>query len=274
MCGVGGYWSYQVAPNYSQELQYDNFFVVTNESSNFRPTEFFVWTKVFEEPTLQFEYDFSITANGTYNFIFHFPFKIIEKIDSTNGMNFNATPYGTAVWVSYQIDDVQEEESHHVGGYYIVADTFRSGQRGNYVFSLPLIHGSSSIETVDKLKEELDVSWQYTNTPVSIGLYVSSSLQFTQFYPEPDSLDSYVWGRNNKTINRINWYIDGFHELQKRFTVFCEDRTEISNYQFMLFISGVFISIGASLIVTSAYDYFKERAEVSSSPAPSVLKEN
>jgi hypothetical protein len=214
---------------------------------------------VFEEPRLQFEYDFSITANGTYNFIFHFPFKIIEKIDSTNGMNFNATPYGTAIWISYQIDDIQGEESHHVGGYFRVAETFRSGQRGNYVFSLPLVYGSGTIEIVDELKEKLDVSWQYANTPVSIGLYVLSSLQFNQFYPEPDSLDSYVWGRNNRTVNRINWYLDGFHVLQKRFTVFCENQSEISNYEFNLFISGIFISIGSSVMVTSAYDYFKKK---------------
>lgn len=258
--GFGFFAFYHFAPNYSQELQYDYFFVVANQSSNFQPTKFHIFLNMFDDSRLQFDYEFSITDNGTYNFIFHFPFKIIEKIDSSNGMNFTVTPYGTAVWVSYEIADVHEEENHHVSGYYKIADTFRSGQRGNYVFSLPLTFSSSSFEPIDSLKDELGVSWQYTNTEISIGLYVPSSLQFTQYFPEPDSLDSYMWGKSNKTINRINWYLDGFHELQKRFTVFCEDQTEISKFEFMLFISGIFISIGSSLMVTSTYDYFKKKS--------------
>jgi len=257
--GGGAFVFYRFAPTYFLQPNYQGFAIAHNYTHNFLAN--FISISVFvlsQMPELSFRYYFSVEQNGTYNFIFIFPFKFFENINSTEGMNFNLTSYGTAVWLEYQVTNVSRNgKSDYVWGNFWIANTFQSGTRGDYVFSLPFFGGVGSSNITEELQDRLNVAWHSPAGRVMLEFVVPSRFQITQAYPQVFSEPSDTLKfSGNRTVNSVNWNLGW---LDQQFTIFCSDGQESSSYESVLFFSGLFLSIGASIMVESAYDASKKR---------------
>lgn len=260
--GGGLFVSYQYAPSYSFQPNYQGFAVARNYTQNIMP--YFLRVRIStptEQPVLYFRYDFSVAENGSYNFIFLFPFQVAQKISSTKSMNYNSTPYGTAVWLKNRVVDVDVGwKSKYIWGEFYVTNTFQSGTRGDYIFALPFIMGvGGPSDVIDELQRELKVAWHSPDVKVELEFTVPSRLQITQAYPQsflgPDTLT--ITG--NRTINMVRWNVSW---PSQQFTVICRDNKETAYYQSILFLSGIFISIGAGVVVRSVYDAAREKCRL------------
>jgi len=212
---------------------------------------------VGEDITLYFRYDFSVADNGSYNFIFVFPFRITSVIYATEGLRYNATLYGSALWLTHEISDVGIGwKGDHISGRFSIANTFQSGTRGDYFFALPLFGGvGGASDTIDKLQSELRVTWHTPDTRVDLEFVVPSRFKITQAYPltfsGPDTLEI----SGNRTINRVRWSVDW---PDQQFTIICQNKGEMAYYDSLLFLSGLTLSVGSSIMVRSIYDWSKE----------------
>lgn len=256
--GGGLFCRYQYAPSYSFQPNYHGFGIAHNQTQSYIPYLLIVRVSLLtEKPILYFRYYFSVEENGSYNFIFFFPFAIFQKIGSTESLKFNSTPHGSAVWIRHQVLDVGSWKSDYIWGEFYVNKTFQSGTRGKYSFALPFVMGVDGSNVIDQLQHELGLSWQSPAGRVELEFMVPSHLQIIQAYPQsfsgPDTLE--IFG--NRTVNKVYWNVSW---LNQQFTIICRDGQEIAHYQSLLFFSGIFISIGSGLMVRSGYDAIKERS--------------
>ncbi len=251
---------YFYAPTHYYQPEKRGFGVAFNHtrliSPNWYSIEIFVKQDVAE---LLFYYSFEVVENGSYNFIFVFPFDVIAKIESTEGMNFTKTPYGTAFSLKYEISDViTGKKGDIINGRFQIENTFQSGTKGEYSFTLPLASGIPSCPEIDSLNAEMGVWWHTPAGAVSLIFVVPENLRITQMYPLTN-----VTGPNtnyssyyNITTTYVKWDL---YWLEQHFTIVCTDSDEKQKYEAILFLSGILISAGVSLLVKTGHDYLKAK---------------
>ena len=241
------------APNYSFQPNFSGFGVARNET-NISPN-FFVLSITIRPPELYFYYSFSCCENGTYNFLFWFPFKIISKTSSTMNMSFNATSRGSAVWLRYQVDNVGYGwVNHQFSGVFSIENTFQSGTRGSYMFVLPFGLGIPG-ELIWNIQRELKVPFTTTSANIDLSFGVPSGYHITQTFP-PHTVGPNTWTtRSNRTITKVGW---NPRDLRDSVTIYCQNPNEIALYQSFLFIGGLCLGIGFPIMTTPVYDTVKK----------------
>jgi len=159
--------------------------------------------------------------------------------------------------MKHQVADVDVGwKSDYVWGEFYVTNTFQSGTRGDYIFALPFIMGvGGPSDVIDELQRELEIAWHSGDVGVELDFMVPSHLQITQAYPQSFSGPDTFTITGNRTINMVHWNISW---PEQQFTIICRNGKESAYFQSILFLSGIFISIGAGIIVRSVYDAAKE----------------
>jgi len=261
--GSGLFALYVNATRYRSDPNLSGFGVARNQTS---VTPFSHTVIVSAEPNeLFFQYRFFCDKSGTYNFLFYFPFKINAISASTLGMNFNATPFGSAVWIKYQ---VSREGNYDVYGQCEIEDTFRTGTQGSYVFLLPFGRGISA-DVVSELQIGLGVTFFTPDgSQIDLSFVVPDALQIVQTIPPTQGAPSPVPSVYKNNMTGLNWR---FTELRDSIAIYCQNSDETKLYQIFLFFSGLFIGLGGEILVTLSYDFIKTRTDTSvhtTSPEP------
>lgn len=256
--GLYPYYLYYSAPNYSFEPGFSGFGVARNQT-NILPWMMVVGIGV-DPPDLWFQYFFQCSINGTYNFIFVFPFNVISKISATENMSFRTTSRGSAIWLRYEVNDISVGwASKEIWGYFSIENTFQSGTRGSYTFLLPFGMGIHP-EVYGNLQRELNVPFHTPDTNITLQFGLPGHYKITGTFP-PVSAGPNVWiTPTNRSIETVEWE---FETLRDSVTVQCQDPNEASYYQSLPFISGLGLSIGASIATRTIYDAVKEWASPS-----------
>jgi hypothetical protein len=250
--GVDLYILYVNAPNYRSDPNLSGFGVARNQTGIY--PSFFVVIVSIDPDELFFQYYFTCDTQGTYNFLFVFPFKIKSILDSTLGINFNSTSRGSAVWISYP---VSHEGSYNVYGQFEIEDTFRIGTQGSYIFLLPFGRGIHP-DVIGNLQSELRVTFfSPDNSQIDLSFLVPDSFQILQTIPPTKGAPESMPSAYRKTMTGVSW---GFTQLRDSIAIYCQKPDEIRRYQTLLFFSGLFISIGGEIFVTLLYDYVKTEA--------------
>jgi hypothetical protein len=241
------------APSYSFKPGFSGFGIARNETV-ILPTMMVVGLGS-DPPELWFQYFFECEANGTYNFIFAFPFNITGQIGSSRNMSFRATTRGSAVWSRYEVNTVSYGwQSAEVWGVFSIENTFQSGTRGSYTFILPFGMGISA-EVIGDLQHELGIGFHTPDVNISLQVGLPSRFKIIGTFP-PVSAGPNVWVTpTNRSITTMEWH---FEKLQDSVTINCEDQNEIAFYETLPFISGLFLGIGIPIITTTLYDAVKE----------------
>lgn len=251
--GGGLLWSYQNAADYSFEPNTQGFAIARNYTTNIFPSTMRITVSAYSDiDKMHFRYDFRVTENGSFNFIFIFPFKVERILGSTDGLKSNVTSHGTAIWIKHRIEDVGiYGRSAHIWGELQIADTFLSGSRGDYVFGLPFFGGvGGSSEIIDDLQDQLGVSWFSPDGRVELEIRVPFDYQVIQAFPQPFSGPD-TMNITGRIINRVYWDVEW---LDQQYTIICRNQEEATMYESMLFFGGIFISIGGGLMIQSSYD--------------------
>ncbi len=244
------------APSYSFQPSFSGFAVARNHT-NITPDRLRVIIGI-EPATLFFQYSFACYENGTYNFLFIFPFNVTSKINSTQNMNFTATSVGSAIWLQYPLNDVPQGGSHRdIFGDFLIENTFQSGTRGSYTFILPF-GGAIKSEVIGNRQSGLGVFFH--TEKVELEFTVPETFRIIQSFPGfLEGPEPFVTS-TNRTMMSVKWIFD---ELRGSVTIYCEDPNERSSYESWLFLGGIFLSLGMSITVTTIYDFFKERTRPS-----------
>jgi len=210
---------------------------------------------------LSFYYSFSCDQNGTYNFLFWFPFKITSKTSSKVDMSFNATAKGSAVWLQHQVDNVHYGwTGQQISGVFSIENTFQSGTRESYMFVLPFGLGVPH-ELVRKIQMDLGVPFVTPSASIDLSFGVRRSYLITQTFPQ-HSVGPNTWTTpTNRTITKVGWNPKG---LSDSVTIYCQNPNETAIYQSFLFIGGLCLGIGAPIVTTTLYDATKEWTKKSS----------
>ena len=245
---------YYNAPRYSLQSGFSGFGMWSN-LTNINTTRFVVEVKV-EPLELWFQYSFLCSKNGTYNFLFVFPFYITNKISSTENLHFNATPHGSLVWIKLYVDDVfSEPVKKDIDGRFYILNTFRSGTRGSYMFVLPF-RGASYPEVVEDIQRELDIDFHtLEGADISVFFSFPKRYKITQTFP-PFSAGPNVSPLDKETM-LVEW---NFKILQDSVTICCQDENEIATYQNYQFFACLFLGIGIPMGTQTIYEAIKERS--------------
>jgi hypothetical protein len=260
IAGGGLFVTYQYGTSHVARSDLQGFAIAHNSTQNILPRSLYIRVAVLtERPILYFRYEYVVYENGSYNFIFVFPFQVVQNTGLNEAVHFNSTPYGSAIWTTREINNVANGSwsDDHIEAEFFINNTLQSGTRGDYTFTLPFIGGvGGASDVITRLRDSLRVIWYTPDAAVELEFIVPSRLHITQAYPQsfagPDTLT--IIG--NQTINKVRWTMAW---PSQQFTIICHDSDEASFYQAMLFFSGIFISIGVGIVVRSAYDAAKER---------------
>jgi len=241
------------APNYSFQPNFSGFGIARNQTY-ISPLRF-VLSITTGPPELYFSYSFSCAENGTYNFLFWFPFKIVSEASSKVDMSFNATAKGSAVWLQYQVDNVHYGwTGQQISGVFSIENTFQSGTRGSYMFVLPFGLGVPH-ELVRKIQMDLGIPFVTPSASIDLSFGVRVGYLITQTFPQ-HSVGPNTWTTpTNRTITKVGW---NPKELSDSITVYCQNPNEMAIYQSFLFIGGLGLGIGVPIVTTTLYDATKE----------------
>jgi hypothetical protein len=258
LLGILPYASYLNAPTYTFKPSFSGFDIAHNNT--IVPDGFGV-TVYVDPPQLFFSYAFTINSAGTYYFIFIFPFYVKSPIEMSQEMNITSTSRGTVILVRYQMGSINGGASGTLSdiifGYFSIDQTFMSGSRGSYVFTLPFGTGASPDVRLSAI-DELEVNFhREENVTLAIALprsYVPTSI----FPPSSQRPPHGSYYSDNRTFSHLEW---DSTVPQNDVTVICENQDEMASYSNRLFYSGVFLGIGSSLTLTAVYDGLKERHE-------------
>jgi len=260
IAGGGLFVTYQYGTSHVARSDLQGFAIAHNSTQNVLPHSIYMRVAVLSErPVLYFRYAYAVYENGSYNFIFILPFQVVQNTGLNEAVHFNSTPYGSAIWTTREINNVANGSWSHddFEAEFFIDNTFQSGTRGDYTFTLPLIGGVGGVsDVITQLRDSLNVIWYTPDAGVELEFIVPSRLHITQAYPQsfagPDTLT--IIG--NQTINKVRWTMAW---PSQQFTIICHDSDEASSYQAILFFGGIFISIGAGIMVRSAYDAAKKK---------------
>jgi hypothetical protein len=211
-----------------------------------------------EPNTLYFQYFFICQANGTYNFLFSFPFNITREISSwPEKAQFNSTSsHGSAVWMHL---DSNGTGGRSVSGEFEIADTFRSGSSGSNTFVLPFGFGVFGAEIFGNLTLQLNVTFaQGINTDL-IFTVPSPKYDIVQTFPERTVGWLAMPGRPINWTNRAGGQWEFPEGLRESIIIYTQNRDEIHGSQFSVFFGGVVLSIGIQVAIVAMYDFSKER---------------
>jgi len=217
-------------------------------------------------PELDFVYFFSVPQDGTYNFMFNFPFRVTGIISEsetaymdTKNMSIDSTSTCTVISLSLYLVAGADEA---ISGHFTIAPTFLSGSRGLYTVVLPFggIGGGSSFEVEDKIQRELEVPVYTTDNdaPIQLCVTLPHSYSVTQFFPPITHMNPYTNPFNGITVRALYW---NFTYLHDSVTVEYADQSQIGYYQNLNFLSGIFIGVGSSILLSSVYDGIKRLSE-------------
>jgi len=252
---LGGifYYRFVSAPSYSFKYGFSGFGIARNDT-DIIPDMMVVGVGI-DPPELWFQYFFQCSANGTYNFFFVFPFNITGKWFTSEDMLFNATPYGSVVYLRHQVTNVTAGWlSQDISGDFSIENTFQTGTRGRYTFILPFGMGVHS-EVFQDVWKELKVSFHSPDVNITLQVGLPSELHLVNSFP-PVSKGPNTWKTPyNRTINSLEWASE---TLQDSVTIQTENTEEIGSYENLPFISGVLLGIGIPTIITTSYDAIKE----------------
>ncbi len=247
--------SFYSAPVYSFKAGYSGFEIAHNASS-VTPQWMTVYVAV-NPPELFFDYFSICNANGTYDFIFAFPFNILGQNGASENMSTRSTPYGPAVWLKYVVDNASSWGlGHEIWGDFVIENTFQDGTRGLYTIILPFGMGVRSEVTGDL--------WQALQVPfysdVNITLYVALPVGFkpTTTFPPNRGLE-FPPTRFNVTQAQASMTWDA-GTLQNSVTIEAADTNEKAFYDNIPFTTGILLAIGLQFMFTVGYDSFRKWA--------------
>lgn len=254
--------------NYRLDPNYSGFEVFVNKT-NISPVNPDLIVILSIEPNeLYFQYFFNCEEVGTYNFLFVFPFNLTEKMSTTENVSFKSTPYGSAVWLQYVIN---ETGSYNIFGKFVIEETFKSGSGGSYMFVLPFGFGFR-LETVGNLRNELNVTSDDAYNQVEVSFVTPfPKYRIVQTFPQMHYGPSPMPGRERE-IAGARWMFE--EELQESINIYVESPEEISNNQNSLFLGGILLGFGINIGARVAYDYVKERALAKYKRSTEVVREN
>lgn len=243
----------------SYDPNYQGYGVATNNTVT--PSVYDIWLS-YSPSAFSFYYEYLATTNGTYNFIFVFPFKVTNTLENPENMSITPTKTGTILSSSLSLNGLNQ--SHFSGqalsAYFEIANTFLSENRGTYTIVLPFGGGDIYDQAFDAIQGNL---WVLPNNEIPTDLYVSlpNSYSLTESIPTISDLNPFTNPITNMTVSSLHWnFPDG---LQNSVTVMCNDPQTINTLQNMPFWSGIFLGIGVSLIATTCYDSYKRWIEKS-----------
>jgi len=257
--GLSFYVLFVVAPAYSFNPNVRGFLVARNQTIT--PTSMNIILGI-DPMELYFQYFFGCEANGTYDFLFVFPVQIVSKIATSMNMSVKSTPYGSAIWLHYEVVDAAAGASpnwhpeEEIWGWFSISNTFQSGARGSYTFILPFTSDMDA-SVAEDLWGQLSVNSYDAGAPITLQFGLPGSHRILQTFP-PISSGPNVWiNPYNQTRTTVKW---NFQSLGEMLTIQSEDSTEISRYGILPFISGVLIGVGVPITTSALYDWIKEWA--------------
>lgn len=243
------------APVYSFKAGYSGFGIAHNDS--IIPVSMTVGLAV-NPSELWFDYYFVCYANGTYNFIFAFPFYITRQYSASEKMSTRSTPHGSAVWLQYMADNVSSLGlGHQIFGDFYIENTFQEGTKGLYTIILPFGMGIDFDVTLDL--------WQSLKVPfysgdVNVTLYVALPVGFkpSTTFPPNRGLE-YPPSHSNVTQVQpsLTWDVG---TLQNSVTIEAVDTEEKSSYDIIPFTSGILFAVGLQFTFTIGYDSIRKWA--------------
>lgn len=255
------YYQFANAPNYFFKSGFSGFGIARNDT-DITPDRMIVGIGI-EPPELWFQYFFTCSANGTYNFFFVFPFNITTQRFASETMSYNSTPYGSVVYLQHDVNNVTSGWlSQEIFADFWIENTFKTGTRGAYTFILPFGMGVHS-EAYQDVWKELKVGFHSPDANITLQVGLPSHFRLVNAFP-PVSRGPNRWTTPyNNTIDSMEWQ---FVTLQDSVTIQTEDGDEISYYENLPFVSGLLLSIGIPTIVATAYDAIKEWARSPEEP--------
>ncbi len=251
--GVLLYFNYNPPTLSSANPYYQGFGVARNDTAS--PTIMTIGL-VVNPPEFSFQYFFEAMVNGTYNFIFVFPFNVKSIVGESKNMFMSVNSTNTCTVISVSLNSSQLE-SGKIWGDFMIDQTFVSDNRGLINIILPFGNGISS-ETFDNIQRKLEVSLYSPDAPIDLYVSLPNSYSWTESFPSMTGMNPFVNPFTNKSVTSLYW---NFDKLQNSITIKCDDQFEIGVYGYLLFFSGIFLGVGLPLMVTTYYDGKKRWSE-------------
>ena len=207
---IGGYWFYSYAnpPTLSSDPNYQGFAIARNSTIN--PIAMNIELEV-NPSELSFQYFYNAQLNGTYNFIFVFPFHVTGIVDESENMSINPTNTCTVFSLSLNLTKNNEYwESEQISGDFMIAQTFLSGSRGLYTMVLPFSGGVGG-ETYNTLQQKLEVGIYSPDAPITLGVILPAAYSVTESFPSMAGVNPYIMPFTNTSVMSLSW---NFAEMQ------------------------------------------------------------
>jgi hypothetical protein len=261
--GVFFYYSYAYPPTFSSNPYYEGF--GTGQNGTVTPTSMLIELTVFP-PTLYFQYNFVPLTSGVYNFIFVFPFDIKGDLPTRSlggsilkpeNMTFNFSNSGTAISLSLNLTKMVGDT---IWGNFNIAQTFLSGKRGLYTIVLPFYGGVGNVG-FQNIAQNLGTSFYNPIPEVDLYVILPHAYSSSETFPPTSGMNSVINFLTNKPITSLSWTFDDSGNSVNSVSIQCEDQSEIGYYGNSSFLSGIFIGVGSSILITSAYDGLKKLSE-------------
>ena len=217
-------------------------------------------------PGFSFQYFYTTPTNGTYNFIFEFPFDVTSSIPiySFSGTllkpeytSINSTNTCTVISASLNVNSSHLMDGE-VWGNFNIAPTFLSGNRGLYTIVLPFGNPYNS-KVFANIAGELNVSPFTPDVQINLNIILPHSDSYSGSFPSIAGMEPFTF--TNKPTTSIYWNFANLQNLEGSVTVEYENQSQIGNYENWTFLSGAFIGVGSSILITSIYDGFKKWSE-------------
>jgi hypothetical protein len=254
---VGGLFYMWANPSmYSYDPRYQGFAV--DQNSTVIPNGFYIdFNANVNPPELFFQYWFIIQTNGTYSFIFSFPFNVFVVFHNADNMTINPTSTDTVMYVTLP----ENEGSQDIWGDFGITRTFLSDNRGFHTIELPFGGVVNSDAVVLEQKLGIEPSFQSVSVNLYVGLPISYS--YVESIPAISDSNPFVNPQTNVSSASLHWYFN--NGLQNSVTIVYNDQSEVGYLQNMTFWSGIFFALGFSLAVNTMYDAYRKRVENSPS---------
>jgi hypothetical protein len=244
---------YTTPHTFSYNPYYQGFGIARNDTAS--PTIMTIGV-VVDPSEFSFQYFFEAMVNGTYNFIFVFPFHVRSIVGESENMSMVVNATNTCTVISVSLNSSQLT-SGKIWGDFMIDQTFLSGNRGLYTIVLPFGNGVGD-ETFDKIQKKLDVSLYTPDAPIDLYVSLPNSYSWTESFPSMAGMNPFINPLTNKSVTSLYW---NFDKLQNSVTIKCENQFEIGIYENLLFWSGIFLGVGLPLMVTAYYDGLRKFSE-------------
>jgi hypothetical protein len=240
-------------PTFSSNPYYQGLGIAQN--STIMPNSLNIGLQV-DPPAFSFQYSYRTQVNGTYHFVFEFPFNVISTVRESEIMSVNSTDTCTVISVSLN----STQGSGDILGSFMIAPTFLSGSRGSYTIILPFGNPYNS-EVFGKIVQELGISPFQPDVQIELNIVLPQSSSGIESFPSMTGMKPFIGYLTNKPTTSLYWIFDSIQNLQDSVTVKYENQFQIGNYEQLNFFSGIFIGIGSSILISSVYDGLKKMSD-------------